>query len=268
MLGIANLNGLMWNGLGYFASQQSYQIHDDASFVTARHNIRFGGEVQRYRNDTVSYYLSGGFAQFQGNLTSIPGKANLANSWAEFLLGDLGTWQQESYWSERNYIMSYNLYAQDNIRLMPKLTVNAGIRWEPRFPYNEIQGKETTFIPGVQSKKYPNAPLGIVFPGDPGVGGNVNPNRPWNFAPRLGIAYQLEPATVIRAAFGLFYDAQIIGDNNPVASNPPFVTKAICSPCAGPLSNPLGPAPSLQFPRVQGLHSPCTTPLRSLVTLP
>ena len=52
-------------------------------------------------------------------------------------------------------------------------------------PQNRIQ----TFVPGVQSKIYPDSPTGFVFPGDPGIPSTLAPTQYDRFAPRLGIAY-------------------------------------------------------------------------------
>jgi hypothetical protein len=268
LLDINNLNAGLSNGIGYYTPQETYQINDNATLVIGKQSIRFGGELKRLRFDVESYYLSGGSATFSGSLTSVPGKASAGNAWAEFLLGDLSTWQQQSFWAERVYLWSPTLYAQDNIRLTSKLTVNGGIRWEPRPAYSVNQGKETTFIPGLQSTRYPNAPKGIVFPGDPGVGSNVIASRLANFAPRVGVAYELAPRTVIRAAYGIFFDQQVIWDNNYVASNPPFVSKASCGPpCPGPLSSPLGSAPPFN-PIPTNAGPSATFPLYNAWTVP
>ena len=62
------------------------------------------------------------------------------------------------------------MFAQDSIKLAPSLTVNLGLRWEPQIaPVSQDNQKTVDFIPGEQSVRFPNAPLGMVYPGDPGV---------------------------------------------------------------------------------------------------
>lgn len=240
ILGINDVSGFLWNSIGYTAPQSNYQISDDVSFTSGKHTLKFGFEARKFRMALASYYLSGGNAQFSGGLTSLPGKSNAANAFGEFLLGDLSSWLQQSYWTETLYQWYYAAYAQDDIRLTPKLTLNLGLRWDPQLGYTEKNNKILTFIPGQQSTLYPNAPLGILYAGDPQVGDQVIPNNWKNFAPRVGLAYQVTPKTVVRAAFGIFYDRMVMGENNRAASGAPFVSQATCAPCPGPLSNPLG----------------------------
>jgi hypothetical protein len=241
ILGINYIDGFMWNYIGYNAPGTDEAVADSVSFSKGKHSFRFGGEIKKNKYSLVSSYLSGGNAQFNGGLTGPAGKTNKANAWAEFLLGDLSSWQQQSEWSEGLNSWFYNLYAQDDIRLTPKLTINAGIRWEPRLGITEDTNKQVGFKPGYQSLQYKNSPLGVVFAGDPIVGNHINPNRWANFAPRFGVAYQLMPDTVIRSAFGMFYDQPVMESNNRSASAAPFVAEALCAPCAGSLSAPLGP---------------------------
>ncbi len=242
-IGITGWTGIT-ESLGYFNGQTSYQIADNVSYAMGKHEIRFGIDLKRYRIDKASYFTSGGNAAFGGQLLSVPGQANAGTAFAEFLLGQVGTWQQFSPWSERMYDNFVAPYVQDNIRLTPKLTVNLGVRWDPKFPYHEIHGKQTTFIPGEQSTVYPGAPLGIVFPGDPNVPNGII-RRDWNnFAPRVGLAYQLTSKTVIRSGFGVFYDQLMAISNNHTADAEPFI-QSILLTAPGSLANVYNGPPAL-----------------------
>ena len=249
-----------WNGtslgLGYYGPQTTYQLSDGVNYATGKHNIRFGGEVKKYRLDIASYWMSGGTASFTGLLLSDPGQANIGNAFAEFVLGDLASWRQQSFWSERLYNWFTAFYFQDDVRLTQKLTLNIGMRWDPKFDINEIHKKRMTFVPGQQSTVYPNAPLGIIFQGDKGVENGIIPADLNNFAPRFGLAYQLLPKTVIRSAYGIFYDQYMSIFNNRTAGGEPFVRSAFYT---GPLSlsnpfgsaEPLNPAPIIPGPNFQ-----------------
>lgn len=225
-VGISNWSGISL-GLGYYAPQATYQLGDTISYATGRHNLRFGGEVKRYRLDISSYWLSGGSATFNGQMLSDPGRVNAGNSFGEFLLGVGSAWRQQSYWSSRIYNWSTGLFVQDDIRLSQKLTVNVGLRWDPRFDIDEIYKKRMTFVPGSQSVTYPNAPQGLQFQRDPGFENGIIPTQ-WNlFAPRIGFAYQLLPRTVIRSAYGIFYDTYMSIFNNRTAAGQPFVAQSV-----------------------------------------
>jgi hypothetical protein len=70
---------------------------------------------------------------------------------------------------------------------------------------------------------YPNAPPGVLFEGDPGFAHTIYPPSWHNLAPRVGLAYQILPKTVIRAAYGMFYDQMM--QINSVAQFEPFLTQ-------------------------------------------
>ncbi len=242
-LGISNWSGISL-GLGYYGPQTTYVLGDNVSYATGKHNLRFGGEVKKYRLDIASYWMSGGTATFNGQLYSDPGKANAGNAFAEFLLGKMSLWRQQSFWSERLYTNFVAFYFQDDIRLTPKLTANVGLRWDPKFDSTETSGKRLVFAPGRQSTVYPNAPRNLLFQGDQGFEDRIVPADWNNLAPRFGLAYQVLPNTVVRAAYGIFYDQYMSIFNNRSAAGEPFVKSSLQ---VGPvdLSNPYGQGPVL-----------------------
>jgi hypothetical protein len=95
-----------------------------------------------------------------------------------------------------------------------KLTVNAGLRWEPYLPFVEENGQFSHFDleqwrSGVRSSIYQNAPTGVIFSGDPGYPGKSAGHRDvWEFAPRLSAALDVngDGKMTVRSAWGRFYD--------------------------------------------------------------
>src|SRR5205807_1927262 len=96
----------------------------------------------------------------------------------------------------------FGLYAADTWKVMPRLTFNYGLRWEPGFPITLRDGQIATFderryAAGVKTAVFNNAPFGFYYPGDPGfshsscrssgvcVGDDIN-MRWKNVTPRLG----------------------------------------------------------------------------------
>jgi hypothetical protein len=90
----------------------------------------------------------------------------------------------------------------------------------------------TLFRPGLQSTRYPNAPTGLVFPGDPGVQEGGFKNELLNFEPRLGIAWQPKalPNTSIRAAYGIFINPNALNDYPHSADGAPFSPSFVLNP--------------------------------------
>ena len=242
-VGISNWSGVTL-GLGYYGPQATYQLGNTVSYATGKHNLRVGGEAKRYRLDIASYWLSGGTATFNGQMASDPGRSTAGNAFAEFVLGVGSAWRQQSFWSSRIYNGSTGLFVQDDVRLTRKVTINLGLRWDPRFDINEVYKKRMTFIPGRQSETYPGAPLGLQFQRDRGFENGIIPNQWKLFAPRVGIAYQIRPKTVVRSAYGIFYDTYMSIFNNRTAAGQPFVAQSVLN---GPyqLSDPYAGGPIL-----------------------
>jgi outer membrane receptor for ferrienterochelin and colicin len=99
-------------------------------------------------------------AGFTGQFLSDRGKQNAGNAYAEFLLGVMGSYSQTASnrvgGVQHRY---YTLFAQDDVRLTSKLTVNFGLRWDPRAGMRQYGNSDETYVPGQQSTQFPNAPL-------------------------------------------------------------------------------------------------------------
>ena len=119
-------------------------------------------------------------------------------------------------------------YVQDTYRVTPHFTVNAGLRYELPEPYTEIHNRMSLFEPGKQSRVLPDAPAGLLYPGDPGVPAGLIPTDMKAFAPRIGVAW--DPSRngklLVTAAYGIFYEPYYTGQGGPLQapiSAPPFL---------------------------------------------
>jgi hypothetical protein len=107
----------------------------------------------------------------------------------------------------------FNIYFTDTWKLSSRLTMNAGIRWEPYIPITVPTGviynfDLTRFLNNVRSTQFLKAPPGFYYPGDPGFPGNSGEYSQWKqFAPRLGFAWDPkgDGKTSIRASFNFGY---------------------------------------------------------------
>ena len=203
-----------------FQAENIMEASDDFSHVMGKHNLKFGSDVHGDQiNSHPDVYFNGSFA-FTGSETGL--------DFADFLLGVDSNYTQgdAQYFYNRNLLAG--VYGQDSWQVRPGLTLNYGVRWD-RLPfwqekYNQLQ----TVVPGEQSVVFPNAPEGIVFPGDPGVPRTLAPTRETNFGPRVGLVWMVPGwlggagKTSVRASWGQFY-TPIEGLSPAIMSaNPPY----------------------------------------------
>jgi outer membrane receptor protein involved in Fe transport len=226
--------------------RNNFSWSDDVSWVKGKHDLRFGGVIERSRVDLKNLFFQPGEFSFC-NPTPGAGQTTSQVLFNNFLAGvlcdysgNLGFRQGAGEFKNNRGLFS-GVYAQDNYKISRRLTLNLGLRYEPVLPWREIKGRVEQFrlnglIAGVRSTQFPNAPPGVYFPGDPGVPQNgVDPN--WkNFAPRVGFALDVfgDGKTSLRGGAGMFYDARLTGIvNNRFVDATPFSPQLILSTAAG-----------------------------------
>jgi hypothetical protein len=190
----------------------SFQVLDNFSKVAGKHTFKLGGEFRYLQINERNTYTSNGYFEFYGNETG--------SDFADYLIGapDLFIQSSRQFLDSRTKYMG--VFGQDTYKIKSNLTLNYGLRWEFSQPYYDTQGKIQAFVPGLQSKVYPDAPTGWVFPGDTGIPKTLAPTDYKNFAPRVGLAYSPgftegvlgkifggPGKTSIRGAFGIYYTA-------------------------------------------------------------
>ena len=184
-----------------------YVLTDNLSKVVGRHTFKLGFSMQRFEVFNPFNSALSGFFDFTGSgpfSTGLPG--------ADFLLGLPGFYSQASGSINNGRAQEYYSYFQDQFKIRPNFTLTYGLGWDIETPYwNLYAGGEAApaFRPGVQSKVFPTAPVGLLFPGDPGINNAGGPNIPWrDFAPRLGFAWSPGSSGKwsLRGGFGLYYN--------------------------------------------------------------
>ncbi len=177
-------------------------LTETLTWIRGSHSFKFGAEYLRGQYLNRTWFQSQGGFTFSGIFTG--------NSAADFLLGLAQNLSISSPALEQGGIQN-NFYgfAQDDWRVSRRLTLNLGLRYELPMPWYQPNNYWGSFSPGEQSRVYPNAPTGLVFPGDPGFGRGLIHADMNNFAPRIGFAYDATGSgkTIIRGGFGVFYDA-------------------------------------------------------------
>jgi hypothetical protein len=197
----------------------TFQWQDILSFVKGKHDLRFGADIRRVRNNfNFDFFNNGSF--FFGEFGPVTG-SNLADF--------VGGFPQEYFqFSNAIYAIresSYYFFGQDNWKVKRRLTLNLGLRYEYNTPQTDPHNNILGVFPGHQSTVFPNAPPGILYPGDPGTPnrGLVFPDRN-NFAPRFGFAWDMlgTGKLVMRGGFGIVYDIEDGALNLQFGGQPPF----------------------------------------------
>jgi hypothetical protein len=149
---------------------------------------------------------------------------------------------------------SLGLYGQDTWRVGSRLTLNYGLRWEPFFPQQLVNGAVyqfdlARFNAGTKSTVFPNGPAGLYFPGDPGFPSQAGMKTDWNnFGPRVGLAWDPigDGKTSVRAAYGKAYDFVNAQFHLNTSVAPPWGSEVRLNNPPGGLDNPFLGSPGGQ----------------------
>lgn len=215
------------NVTGVEQANNTYQLSDNFSKVVGRHLLKFGSSVHVDQINIAPNATYNGTFMFQGTETG--------SDFADYLLGIASVYAQgdsHNFYPRNRYV---GLYGQDRWQVNSALTLNYGLRWEVLPPWREKFNQIQTAVLGQQSVVYPDAPRGLVFPGDPGIPSTLAPTRYNNFAPRMGLAWSPSydsglrakifgtgQKTSIRAGFGLYYTAIEGLSAGIMSANPPY----------------------------------------------
>jgi Carboxypeptidase regulatory-like domain/TonB dependent receptor/TonB-dependent Receptor Plug Domain len=229
--------------------QNSYVFTDNFTWVRGRHSLKIGTEI-RYEQFTIFQpSQSRGAADFGPTFTDNPAAPGTGgNGFATFLLGISDGGSIVNLHNVQYHRSTYSGFIQDDFKFSPRLTINAGLRYEFYGTVHAAGNEQANFnfacgcliVPkGVTAVLTPMlaAQLPIERNGTPGL---ISPTY-HNFAPRLGLAYKITDKLVLRSSYGIFYGGTENGPySNPSPGfNPPFfVTQSFNQPCSDVSANP------------------------------
>ncbi|MFB3829686.1 MAG: carboxypeptidase-like regulatory domain-containing protein [Bryobacteraceae bacterium] len=216
---------------GFKTLTNYHTVSGTLSHVRGNHSLRAGGEYRALQENNYNWGYVGPRIEFGSAWTRGPADnstaAPIGQGLASFLLGRAtgGYIDRNASYAEQSGYMGY--FVHDDWKLTRKLTLNLGVRWEVEFPtterYNRTnRGFDFTTpnpIQAAATKAYAASPIpevpvaqfrttgGLLFSGVNGQPRGLWNTQTRNFAPRVGLAYALGTATVLRAGYGIFYDS-------------------------------------------------------------
>src|SRR5580704_17016971 len=243
--------------------QNTFDLSGSLSWIHGRHELKFGGGYRRDQINALQGIASNGFFVF----ANFP----YSDGFASFLSGNPVVFLQGGgNFSREIRDRALDAYGQDTYKVNSRLTLNLGLRYELPLPSTENNNEVNLFVPGAQSTVVPNAPAGLLYPGDRGVPAGLIRAQKTAFAPRFGLAWDPRgnSKTVVSAAYGIFYEPYYTGEGGPLqdpVSSPPYLkTQQISFPVnsfANPFytPNPFGqafPEPMTLLVVARNLHLP------------
>jgi len=239
------------------------------SKTIGKHSLKVGYQYMNIRTEILDTNPIYGQDTYSGGFSKPSGGATDATSYslADFIFGLPNTINQGSYTVVNLRQFVHSLYAQDDYRITPKLTLNLGLRWEFASPLHERDNNYSNFDPTTDTML--RATNGSLY--DRSL---VHPNY-GDFGPRIGLAYNIDTKTVLRGGYGISYtffnrpgSAQeginapqalfgVLSQSNPLSST--FLTTQnsfslnIASPAAfnPALSNVVYTPPNSPWPMIQ-----------------
>lgn len=196
--------GQILSGEGSSSRQNQWNMVETLAWNRGAHALRLGVDYSRLTpsRDHIASSVAGAYAALSDLLAGRP--MQISSSVAD---------------QASSLIESLSWFAQDTWRLTPNLTATYGLRWEltpaPSYRFANLSAPSLLSTAPVP----PGAGVGPFLPSAP-PSALLWPTRYSQFAPRIGIAYRLTPATVLRAGWGIFYDVNFAVATDPINAFP------------------------------------------------
>jgi hypothetical protein len=271
------INGLFTIGTAgqpyYFQNTNTFVWQDTVSLTHGRHNFRFGAEAKRHQVDVDVPFVLDGFLFLLGFPDLLVGESATQNGGAMSNIFQ-STASSGSFRKDERYTDVAG-FVQDDIKLTPRLAINAGLRYEIFGPPSDIHGRLPTFDPLIASHEAPPEGTfsGFILPANyHGVvpDGLLKSSSSWmwsgdykDISPRVGFAFRLadKPVLLLRGGYGIYFD-RLSGDlAEQSVGQPPFsLTQSLqgaqnsAATLQQPYNPPLPPASSYPvfIPRTPG----------------
>jgi hypothetical protein len=231
-------------------ADNTWQYADNLSWSHGRHTVKAGVDYRAFEQNQVFDFINNGIIVIDGsgvqNGLAKP-IAGLPDTLSDFAGGFATQFVQNSAGRRGYRTKATDLFVQDDWKVSRNFTINVGLRWEYNTPLTDLANRVNTLRAGQQSAIFPDAPKGLVFPGDQGVPAATYKSDWNNFGPRAGIAWDVlgNGKLAIRAGYGVFFDTPISELTLQFLTSPPFAIQpgtlftSYANPWAGSMINPI-----------------------------
>lgn len=203
---ITNYLGVGNGGTNWFQTDETWEFDDQLNWVHGKQNIIVGADLAKLKTWRKANNSPNGSFNFNGQITGFaPADFILGVPFSDTTPGAevpglVGQWRD-------------GFFVEDNVNVTPKLTLNLGLRYEVSSPPSTLNGNATILNPQQTALIPSNPPQpGFQF---------YTPQRN-NFGPRVGFAYRVTNAWVVRGGFGIYYNPNQMNSYTFLNINPPF----------------------------------------------
>ena len=208
---------------------QKPSVNGATTWVHQNHSYKFGFDFFALATPTYPFTSTGGTYGFSPNETGLNSGQTFSNgspgfTYASFLLGLVDNYAIAAPAAFRNFNRELGLYAQDSWKVSRKLTLNYGLRYDLGGYYREEHGRSLNFSPTALNPTTGSLPGAFIFEGSGAGQCNCDfaKTYPFAFGPRVGVAYQITPKTVLRAGWGILYGQTSVQGGGVGTGNPGY----------------------------------------------
>ena len=207
-----------------FQHTNQYEFIDTISWLRGNHAMKVGADIMGpMQNQYLDVPATRGAVRFRNTFTG--------NAMSDYLLGYVADFQISNVWVVEQRHRAEMFYVQDDWKVNPRLSLNLGLRYDLITPALEANNAQTNFDPATAT---------LVFAKDGSLEdrGLVKPDRN-NFAPRVGLVYNIDDKTLVRGGWGVFYNLfDRVGSEDQLALNLPGLVNNV-APTASVASGPV-----------------------------
>ena len=235
-ISIAGFLGLGESGGSDFDFTRTFQFVDNFSIFHGNHALKMGVDLRRNMADANTINWPYGQIEFTSDISG--------NAGAAWMLG----YPRDTLTPEGTPVSAVRqwrdfFYFQDDWKVLPRLTLNLGIRYDLLTLPHDINGNTRTIrfdLPGGPALWPPDSRSSAATKG---TVADMWENEHWHIAPRFGFAYRYNDKTAIRGGYGIYTMSNQFDNLNVLQLNPPAAGSLTVINSTPPIATIQNPVP-------------------------